>query len=89
MDTIAEAQVENLTDNLYNYKERLPIPPLGMVDDQINVTYCGLDSALTTYQNSLLLSSRLSNSETWYNLSMREINWKARKDSFSPLQDTT
>ena len=51
MDTIAEAQVENLTDNLYNYKDRLPIPPLGMVDDQINVAYCGLDSALTTYQN--------------------------------------
>ena len=48
MDSIAEAQVENLTDHLYTYKDRLPIPPLGMVDDQINVAYCGLDSALTT-----------------------------------------
>ena len=48
VDAIAEAQVENLTDHLYTYKDRLPIPPLGMVDDQINVAYCGLDSALTT-----------------------------------------
>ena len=42
VDAIAEAQVENLTDHLYRYKDRLPI------DDQICVSHCGLDSALAT-----------------------------------------
>ena len=48
VDAIAESQVENLPDHLYNYKGRVPIPPLGMVDDQICVSHCGLDSALAT-----------------------------------------
>ena len=26
----------------------MPVPPLGMVDDQIGVSHCGLDSALST-----------------------------------------
>ena len=46
VDAIAEAQVENLADHLYHYKDRVPIPPLGMVDDQISVSNCGLDSIL-------------------------------------------
>ena len=48
VDAIAESQVENLSDHLYNYKDRVPILPLGMVDDQICVSHCGLDSALAT-----------------------------------------
>ena len=48
VDAIAESQVENLSDHLYNYKGSVPIPPLGMVDDQICVSHCGLDSALAT-----------------------------------------
>ena len=41
VDCIAEAH--NLADNLYNYKGQDPIPPLGMVDDQICVCHCGPD----------------------------------------------
>lgn len=48
VDSIAEAHTENLADHLYNYKGQVPIPPLGMVDDQICVSHCGLDSALAT-----------------------------------------
>ena len=43
MDAIAESKVENLSDHLYNYKGRM-----WMVDDQICVSHCGLDSALAT-----------------------------------------
>ena len=42
------AHVQNFADNLYRYKDRVAIPPLGMVDDQICVANCGLDSALAT-----------------------------------------
>ena len=48
VDSIAQAHTENLSENLYNYKGQVPIPPLGMVDDQIVVSHCGLDSALAT-----------------------------------------
>ena len=48
VDAIAESKVENLSDHLYNYKGRVPIPSLWMVDDQICVSHCGLDSALAT-----------------------------------------
>ena len=45
---IAEEHVENLSDHLYKYKDVVDIPPLGQVDDQIGISNCGLDSALTT-----------------------------------------
>ena len=48
VDSITQSHMENLSDNLYNYKDSVPIPPLGMVDDQILVSHCGLDSALAT-----------------------------------------
>ena len=48
VDSIAQAHMENLSENLYSYKGRVPIPPLGMVYDQICVSYCGLDSVLAS-----------------------------------------
>ena len=48
VDSITQSHMENLSDNLYRYKDSVPIPPLGMVDDQIVVSHCGLDSALAT-----------------------------------------
>ena len=48
VDSISEAHAQNVADNLYRYKDRIAIPPLGMVDDQICVANCGLDSALAT-----------------------------------------
>ena len=38
----------NLSEHLYEYKDTVAIPPLGMVDDQVGISNCGLDSALTT-----------------------------------------
>ena len=48
VDSIASEHVTNLKDHLYLYKDSVPIPPLGMVDDTIGISYCGLDSVLTT-----------------------------------------
>ena len=50
VDAIAESKVENLSDHLYNYKGRVPIPSCGWLisDYQICVSHCGLDSALAT-----------------------------------------
>ena len=48
VDSISQAHVQNLAENLYRYKDSVAIPPLGMVDDQICVSNCGLDSALAT-----------------------------------------
>ena len=48
VDSIAQSHMENLSDNLYRYKDSVPIPPLGMVDDRIVVSHCRLDSALAT-----------------------------------------
>ena len=50
VDCIAEAH--NLADNLYNYKGQDPIPPLGMVDDQICVCHCDRTSLATTHLNT-------------------------------------
>ena len=47
VDSISQNHVANLEDHLYRYKEIVPVPPLGMVDDQINVSKCGLDSVLS------------------------------------------
>ena len=48
VDSISEAQVQNLANNLYRYKDRVAIPPLGMIDDQICVANCELNSDLAT-----------------------------------------
>ena len=48
VDSIASDHVENVADHLYYYKGSVPIPPLGMVDDTIGISNCGLDSAMTT-----------------------------------------
>ena len=48
VDSISEEHTENLSEHLYEYKGTVAIPPLGMVDDQVGISNCGLDSALTT-----------------------------------------
>ena len=48
VDSIASEHVTNLKDHLYHYKDSVPIPPLGMVDDTIGISNCGLDSVLMT-----------------------------------------
>ena len=48
VDSIASDHVENLRDHLYHYKGAVPIPPLGMVDDTIGISHCGLDSVMMT-----------------------------------------
>ena len=48
VDSISEKHEQNLHDHLYKYKQKVEIMPLGMVDDQVGVSNCGLDSALST-----------------------------------------
>ena len=48
VDSIASDHVENLADHLYHYKGSVPIPPLGMVDDTVGISHCGLDTVMTT-----------------------------------------
>ena len=48
MDSIADKHVQNLQDHIYKYKDTVDVPPLGMVDDQVGISKCGLDSALST-----------------------------------------
>lgn len=48
VDSISQAHTENLSDHLYLYRGLVPVPPLGMVDDQVGISHCGLDSALST-----------------------------------------
>ena len=35
VDSISRNHVKNLKDHLYKYREKIPVPPLGMVDDQM------------------------------------------------------
>ena len=48
VDSISTSHVDNLDEHLYKYKDSVKIPPLGMVDDQIGVSKCGIDSLLST-----------------------------------------
>ena len=51
---MSQNHTKNLNNHLYEYRNQVPIPPLGMVDDQIAVSKCGLDSALaTSHLNSI------------------------------------
>ena len=52
VDTIGKECIEE-KKNLYQYKEKVAIPPLGMVDDIISVSKCGINSLL---MNSFLNS---------------------------------
>ena len=47
VDSISESASDNIPQHLYLYKNNIPIPPLGMVDDQINLTNCGVDSTVS------------------------------------------
>ena len=46
VDSISKNHVKNLKEHLYKYRRKVPVPPLGMVDDQIAVSKCGLDTTL-------------------------------------------
>ena len=48
VDSISQTHTENLSEHLYLYRGIVPIPPLGMVDDQVGVSHCGIDSAIST-----------------------------------------
>ena len=48
VDSISKSHVENVDKHLYKYKESVKVPALGMVDDQIGVSKCGIDSLLST-----------------------------------------
>ena len=48
VDSISEAHAINLEGNLYKYKNKVELPPLGQIDDQLIITNCGLDSALAS-----------------------------------------
>ena len=52
VSSVSNEHRENLEegDHLYRYKNKVTIPMLGMVDDELAVNYCGLDSALSTAQ---------------------------------------
>ena len=43
---VSEKHEENLGEHIYKYKDSVPIPPLGMVDDIANISRCGVDSVL-------------------------------------------
>ena len=43
---VSEKHEENLGEHIYKYKDFVPIPPLGMVDDIANISRCGIDSVL-------------------------------------------
>ena len=62
VDSISEEHTENLREHLYEYKGTVAIPPLGMVDDQVGISNCGLDSAFTTSHlntNTYLMKGKL------------------------------
>ena len=46
VDSISESASDKIPQHLYLYKNVIPIPPLGMVDDQINLANCGVDSTV-------------------------------------------
>ena len=50
LSSVSNEHRDNLEegDHLYKYKNKVTIPMLGMVDDELSINYCGLDSALST-----------------------------------------
>ena len=46
IDSISEEQSVRLEGHLYKYKDKVEVPPLGQIDDQLIIANCGLDSAL-------------------------------------------
>ena len=54
IDSISENQSTSLEKHLYKYKNKVKLPPFGMVDDQLTVANCGLGSALaSSHLNSM------------------------------------
>ena len=56
LSSVSNEHRDNLEegDHLYKYKNKVTIPMLGMVDDELSINYCGLDSALSTAQLNAL-----------------------------------
>ena len=48
VDSISEDQSVALENHLYQYKNKVKLPPFGMIDDQLIVAKCGLGSALAS-----------------------------------------
>ena len=48
VDNMNQKHTKNLSGELYKYKNRVKIPPLGMVDDELVISKCGHKSALAT-----------------------------------------
>ena len=44
VDKIGQAALENKSENLFNYRGKIPIPPLSMIDDVLTVSECGIKS---------------------------------------------
>ena len=65
VDSISQSHVEKLEEHLYSYKESVPIPVLGMVDDQIGVSKCGLDSVLSVAHLNSECTNKLKKVAVW------------------------
>ena len=48
VDSISEDQSLALENHLYQYKNKVKLPPFGMIDDQLIIAKCGLGSALAS-----------------------------------------
>ena len=48
VDSISESHSYALDKHLYMYKNKVKLPPLGMVDDQLTIANCGLGSVLAS-----------------------------------------
>ena len=46
VSNISEEHEDNLEGHIYKYKNTVPVPPLGVVDDIANIALCGTNSAL-------------------------------------------
>ena len=48
VDSISKSHMQDIKGHHYIYKNLVTVPPLGMVDDQVGISECGLDSVIST-----------------------------------------
>ena len=59
IDNIGKEAIES-GDHLYLYKGEVGIPPLGMIDDVLDISECGVDSVIdNAYINSQIEMNKL------------------------------
>ena len=64
VDSIGKEAIKN-NNNLYKYRNTVEIPPLGFVDDVLNISKCGVDSVCdTAYINSCFEMKKLKLNES-------------------------